>query len=128
MGASWQNQDISMAHDASRRLSSANLEEVRILNDLETTAVLDMRSRIQSYIVHNVQLERAGLNARIQALKRGSKKQKGQEVTLKMRNEELTGKLRRKDMVYQELEQQYQAGMAVLERIKVELMELAGEN
>jgi hypothetical protein len=93
-----------MAYDASRRLSNANSEELRILNDLETTAVLDMRSRIQSYIVNNVQLERAGLNARIQALKRESKKQKGQEVTLKIRNEELTGELRRTDMAYQELE------------------------
>lgn len=85
-------------------MSHANLEEIRILDDLETTAVLEMRSRIKSYIVNNVQLERAGLNARIKALERRSKKQKGQEMTLKMQNEELIGTLKRQGMAYQELE------------------------
>ena len=60
--------------------------------------MLEMRGRIKSYIVNNVQLERAGLNAKIKAFQKGSKKQKGQVVLLNMQNEELKGKLHRREM------------------------------
>jgi len=41
-------------------------EEQTILDDLETTNVYDMRSRIKNYIENNVRLNREGLNLTVQ--------------------------------------------------------------
>lgn len=50
-----------------------NPEEQQILQDLETTEVFQMRTKIINYINNNVQLERQGLNLQVKALKSGQR-------------------------------------------------------
>ena len=68
-------------------------EEQTILDDLETTNVYDMRSRIKNYIENNVRLNREGLNLTLQkqadGLQSMEKSLKKQLIQTKFSNEEL---------------------------------------
>ena len=60
-----EQEDDSMSRTIDHDTSHTNNEELRILSDLETTGVFKMRDEIKHYILNNIQLERKGLNLKI---------------------------------------------------------------